>query len=272
MAIFRHHVVLSGCSRDWFQQFVVEVHNEVEALRFDGGHLIEQLSDGQEGDPEVVLVAGRHARKGAEYRIGPEAGGYHLTIIAWDRARETGVRVLSREDGATATASVNLRSANRPEIIELAGDYQDPRGSWIAHRLSWRAKISLTGWWEYLIVGKGPAPAVVDVAHPLLKAKLKMFPRPAQGATMGSWAVEVVGVVHGRSWARPLIAVGLGLTHPLVRISYRKMLNEIAGDANPVIAALAKGNPATAAKKAVESLYSPKDRDPAGRPGEVRGS
>jgi hypothetical protein len=35
-----------------------------------------------------------------------------------------------------------------------------------------------------------------------------MFPRPAEGPGIGSWAVDVV-VVRGQSWARPLIPSAL---------------------------------------------------------------
>jgi hypothetical protein len=260
MAIFRHQVVLSGCSRDWFQQFVVEVHNEVEALRFEGGRLAWQPSDGQ-GDPEVVLVAGQHARKGAEYRIGPEAEGLGLTITAWDKARGTGIQLLSREDGEVVDMSVNLRSANQPEIIEILGDYSNPQGSRLGRRASWRANISLTQWWEYLLTGKGPAPVVARATHPLAEGKLEMFPRPAQGtASETAWAVDVVGRVRGRSWARPLAAVGLLMLHRIIWTGYRKGLDDIAGNADAAIARLPDGSPRTAAKAAVGSLLAPKDR------------
>jgi hypothetical protein len=55
-------------------------------------------------------------------------GGFNLTITAWDRARGTSVRVLSQEDEETVTNSVTLRSANRPERIEVLGEYQNLRG------------------------------------------------------------------------------------------------------------------------------------------------
>ena len=259
MATFQHEVVLPGCSRDWFQQFVAEVHNEVEALPFEGGCLVEQLP----GDREVLLVAGRHAREGAEYRIGPEVGGFNLTITAWDRARGTSVRVLSQEDEEIVTNSVTLRSANRPELVEILGEYRDPHGPRLFRGLSWRVNISLTGWWDYLIAGKGPAPAVVDVTHPLLTGRIEMFPRPAEGPATGPWAVDVVGVVRGQSWARPLFAVGLRLMRRRVLTSYRKVLDGIAGNAEPVLTALTAKSPPAAAKAAVESLYAPRDQHPA---------
>lgn len=178
VAVFRHEIVLPSCSRDWLQQFIAELHDQVEALRFDGGHLAEQPP----GSQEVLLVAGRHACMGAEYQVGPQASGTRLTITAWNRARETGVRALIRDQGAIITASAKLRSASRPEIIEIRGEYQDPQGPRLFRRASWRAKISLKGWWEYLDAGKGPAPAVAEVTHPLLKGKLEVYPHPAEGA------------------------------------------------------------------------------------------
>ena len=263
METFQHEVVLPGCSRDWFQQFVAEVHDKVEALPFEGGCLVEQLPE----DREVLLVAGRHAREGAEYRIGPEVGGFNLTITAWDRARGTSVRVLSQEDEEIVTNSVTLRSANRPELVEILGEYQNLHGPRLFRGLSWRVNISLTGWWEYLIAGKGAAPAVVDVTHPLLTGRIEMFPRLAEGTAIGPWAVDVVGVVRGQSWARPLIAVGLRLIRRKARTSYRKVLDGIAGDADPVLTALTAKSPPAAAKAAVESLYAPRDQRPAEPPG-----
>lgn len=263
MAVFQHEVVLPGCSRDWFQQFVAEVHNEVEALRFEGGRLVEQLAE----DQEVLLVAGRHAREGAEYRIGPEVGGFNLTITEWDRARGTGVRVLSREDAGIIISSVTLRSADKPELVEVLGEFQGLRGPRLFRSLSWRVNISLTGWWEYLIAGKGPAPAVVDVTHPLLTVRLEMFPRLAEGPAIGSWAVDVVSVVRGKSWARPLISVGLGLIRRIARTNYRKALDGFADDADPVLTALTAKSPPAAAKAAFESLYAPRDQHPVEPPG-----
>jgi len=267
MAVFRHEVMLSGCSRDWFQQFIVELHHEVEALRFDGGRLVAQLPDGQEGT-EVVLVAGLHAREGAEYRIGPEADGLRLAITAWDRARETGVRLLGQEDGGIVTTSVKLRSASRPESIEILWELDNPQGAWLTRRAALQVKVSLTRWWAHLLAGKGAAPVVVDVTYPLLKVKLEMFPRPAGDTADGTfWAVNVVTTVRGQSWARPLAAVGLRLFHRMAQAGYGKQLDEIARTANPIITALATGSPRTAAKATVELLYTPKGRVPADWPG-----
>lgn len=263
VAVFQHEVVLPGCSRDWFQQFVAEVHTKVEVLRFEGGRLVEELPE----DQEVLLVAGRHAREGAEYRIGPEVGGFSLTITAWDRARGTSVRVLSREDEGIVTNSVTLRSANKPERVEVLGEFQGLRGPRLFRSLSWRVNISLTGWWEYLIAGHGPAPAVVDVTHPLATVRLEIIPRLAEGPAIGSWAVDVVGVVRGQSWARPLIAVGLRLIRRTARSNYRKALDGFAHDAGPVLTALTAKSPAAAAEAAVESLYAPRDQHPVEPPG-----
>jgi hypothetical protein len=94
-----------------------------------------------------------------------------------------------------------------------------------------------------------------------------MFPRLAEGTAIGPWAVDVVGVVRGQSWARPLIAVGLRLIRRKARTSYRKVLDGIAGDADPVLTALTAKSPPAAAKAAVESLYAPRDQRPAEPPG-----
>ena len=94
-----------------------------------------------------------------------------------------------------------------------------------------------------------------------------MFPRPAEGGAIGPWAVGVVCVVSGQSWARPLIAVGLRLIRRRVRTGYRQVLDGIVGDADPVLTALTAESPPAAAKAAVESLYSPRDQHPAEPPG-----
>lgn len=260
VAVFRHEIVLPACSREWLEQFIAAVHDKAEALRFDGGRLAEQPPDGQ----EVLLVAGRHARKGAEYQVGPEATGSRITITAWDRARETGVRALTRDQGAIITTSAKLRSANRPEVIEIHGEYRNPHGPWLARRAGWRAKVSLKGWWEYLLASKGPAPAVAEMTHPLLRGKLELYPRPPEGAATGRWAVNVVGVVRGRSWARPPLAVGLALLHPIIRVGYRKALDDMAANASRDFAALVSGSPSAAAEAALKALYAPPRP---GRPG-----
>ena len=79
METFQHEVVLPGCSRDWFQQFVAEVHDEVEALPFEGGCLVEQLPE----DREVLLVAGRHAGEGVDHPDSTrELGSFNLAVAA----------------------------------------------------------------------------------------------------------------------------------------------------------------------------------------------
>ena len=61
-----------------------------------------------------------------------------------------------QEDEEIVTNSVTLRSANRPELVEVLGEYRNLHGPRLFRGLSWRVTISLTGWWEYLIAGKGP--------------------------------------------------------------------------------------------------------------------
>jgi hypothetical protein len=93
VAVFRHEVTLTGCTREWFEQFVAEAHREVESLRFEDGHLATGHSgDGPADDLDaVVLVAGRHAVKGARYQIEPEGDGVSVTITDWNWARRTGI-------------------------------------------------------------------------------------------------------------------------------------------------------------------------------------
>ena len=95
---------------------------------------------------------------------------------------------------------------------------------------------------------------------------MRCFPAPS-GQAIGPWAVDVVGVVRGQSWARPLIAVGLRLIRRRVRTGYRQVLDGIVGNADPVLTALIAESPPAAAKAAVESLYAPRDQHPAEPPG-----
>lgn len=83
----------------------------------------------------------------------------------------------------------------------------------------------------------------------------------------GSWAVDVVGVVCGQSWARPLIAVGLRLVRRMARTTYREVLDGIADNADPVLTALTAKSPPAAARAAVESLYAARDQHLAEPPG-----
>jgi hypothetical protein len=78
----------------------------------------------------------------------------------------------------------------------------------------------------------------------LAKAKVKATPRRV-GNSGGQplWAIEIVTTVHGRSWARPLVAVALLLARGRIQAAYRKNLDEMAASAGAVIAKVTSKTP-----------------------------
>ena len=225
MTELRHEVMLPGCSRDWFERFVAEVHDEIEA--------------------------GQQARRLAD--------GLSVTITTWVRARETGITLLSRADGVLVSTAVKLRSADQPRTIEIHGKYRNPAArSRFVRRADWRADVSLTRWWNCVTAGATAVPATVVVTHPLVRARVALVPRLA-GDVSGAgpqWAVTVVTVLRGRSWARPLAAALLPLLRRMLQAQYRDMLDEMAGEASAA-ATWTERAPHEAARSAVAVLYRP---------------
>ncbi|MGK5531239.1 hypothetical protein [Streptomyces sp. URMC 129] len=250
MARLRHTIVLEPVSRRRVDDAVAVVHDIAEGLLAGGeGTLIAE-----DGRPvvEVTLTGGEHLRPGARY--GFAASGPHLTeleLLTWDRDRETGVRLDVTEpphavprggetSGALVSSVVRLRSAERPEHVEVTVDAALTRPDGRRRRLRWftlHGGLDLARWWA--AVGTDPAtratravpgaPALtVDVRHPILRAGVRAVPRA--DAADGRWRLDVEIMLRGRGLARPVAAVPLLVTRRVLHRAIGQALDRLADD------------------------------------------
>ncbi|MCF2434816.1 hypothetical protein LV779_08940 [Streptomyces thinghirensis] len=123
MARFEHTVTLAPVPRRWFESCVTALHDLAEDLGVEGACL--RLPDGRLL-PGLVLSEGRHLRPGARYRpVNEEDGrpdaGQAVTVLAWDRHRETALEAvtLRRRPGTPGPVDLRTRlvSAARPREV-----------------------------------------------------------------------------------------------------------------------------------------------------------
>ncbi|PRY01683.1 hypothetical protein [Allonocardiopsis opalescens] len=213
MAVLRYRAELAELPRAWFERAVAVVFETVEDLRFRDGALL--APDGS--DSGVRLVAGRHIAPGARYLLPPEQApegavpaSAEVEVVAWDRGRESTVRL--RQSSATdeLAATLALRSVARPSSLRLQGRFGATGAAGPAGRLSnvaFRADADLDGWWAQaagraLGLPRGPsAPVTASAVHRLGRADAAVSVAP--GAA-GTWRVEITVRLRGRSWVRPL--------------------------------------------------------------------
>ncbi|TDC26755.1 hypothetical protein E1265_03530 [Streptomyces sp. 8K308] len=250
MARLRHTLALTSVDRGRVESLIAVVHEALESLHAEDGTLVAE--DGR--TVRVArLVAGEHLSPGARYRgTGAdarqpvEAGGYRwsdgeLTILGWDRARETALRHdLGREEqeladgGRTSAARVvtelRLASADRPQRVRLtvAGALTRADGRprrWRTFTV--RGELDLGRWWEAAGGAPGRPPLSIGIRYALLRADLQAVPRPTAD---GAWRLEVLTMARGRGLARPVVAVPLLATRRLLHRGLGQALERLAED------------------------------------------
>ncbi|MFH9730115.1 hypothetical protein [Streptomyces sp. NPDC017260] len=235
MARFQHTVTLAPVPRRWFESCVSTLHDLAESLDADGTRL--RLPDGRLL-PGLVLSEGSHLRPGTRYRPVREQDGQPdadqtVTVLAWDRHRETALEVVSLDGDpahrAQSACVLRLVSAARPREARLSATLRasgDKRAKYLGGTV--RLRLDLGRWWPSA-AGSGrrsvPAPLSGDLAHALARATVTVVPRPAPD---GHWRVTVKARVRGRSFARPLLPVVTAVMGRRARRAFAEALDGAA--------------------------------------------
>ncbi|MDT0308163.1 hypothetical protein RM780_14490 [Streptomyces sp. DSM 44917] len=261
MARLRHTIVLAPVGRQAAQAAVAQAHEVLESLTpapGPGGTLLAP-----DGRPVVdaELRSGEHLRPGARYRVA--TGAEHAAdaeVLAWDRGRETALRVLvtDPETGGRMVNSLRLRSADRPEHVTVTVDGGLVRPDGRRRRLRWmelRGQLDLPRWWGAAEGAPGHAALIVDVRLPVLRAEIRATPHP--GAD-GTWRVEVRTVLRGRGLARPVAAVPLRVTRRMLHRALGQALERGAHDWGTRVVPELRRPPEEFRKRLLDELCAPR--------------
>ncbi|GAB2958467.1 hypothetical protein GCM10023080_017800 [Streptomyces pseudoechinosporeus] len=262
MARFQHTVILTPVPRRWFESCVVMLHDLAESLEDDGARL--RLPDGRPL-PELLLTEGRHLQPGARYRHesddadgepDPDAA---LTVLAWDRRRETALEIVTLDDDphnpTHAACALRLTSAERPREAKLSGKVRASGGRWTKYTSgSGRLHLDLGKWWPSAAGSGRPTatPLTGTLSHALIHATVKVVPLPTDD---GRWLLTVKVRVRGRSFARPLLPLTMAVIGRRVRGTFAEALDEAAEEWNRQVPVLVRKDMERVRLELVESLF-----------------
>ncbi|WP_415942914.1 hypothetical protein [Streptomyces sp. 067-1] len=263
MARFQHTVILAPVPRRWFESCVATLHDLAEDTDAEGVCL--RLPDGRPL-PGLVLAQGRHLTPGARYRPVNEKDGEPdadqcVTVLAWDRRRETALEVVTVDDDpdrpARLDCALGLTSAERPREVRLSATLR-PSGGKGATYLGGtaRAHLDLGGWWQATGDGRRPsrAPLSGTLTHALARVTVTVVPRPAPD---GRWRVTVRARVTGRSVARPLLPLAAAVLGARARRACAEALDRAAATWNAQVPELVRKDGERLRAELADALLGP---------------
>ncbi|MEU3899927.1 hypothetical protein [Streptomyces sp. NPDC045251] len=247
MARFQHTVTLVPVPRRLLESCLGMLHDLAEGTEADGAAL--RLPDGRPL-PELVLTEGRHLRPGARYRAtggadGRPETGPTVTVLAWDRRRETAFEVVTQDDDpahrARLACVLGVRSADRPREAWLEATVRSGEAKGAKYfGGTGRLRLDLGRWWPSA-AGHGrrssAAPVSGTVTHALARATVTAVPRPAPD---GRWRVTVKARVRGRSFARPLLPVAMAVAGRRAHRAFAEALDGAAAQWNAQVPGLVR--------------------------------
>ncbi|MGP4052705.1 hypothetical protein [Streptomyces sp. 2A115] len=261
MARFQHTVTLAPVPRRWFESCVVTLHDLAESIEADGARL--RLPDGRRL-PELLLTEGSHLRPGARYHPENDDGSgpdidQTLTILAWDRKRETALELVTLDDELDGpghmACTLRLTSAERPSDAKLSVKLETGGGRWTKYAEgSGRLHLDLGKWWASA-AGSGrrtTAPVTAKLDHALARATVAAVPRPAGD---GCWRVTVTMRVTGRSFVRLLLPLAMTVMGRRARGAFAKALDDAAKQWNDQVPELVRKDMEQLPLELVESLF-----------------
>ncbi|WP_328564335.1 hypothetical protein [Streptomyces coelicoflavus] len=263
MARFQHTVTLAPVPRRWLESCVAALHDLAEGTDVEGARL--RLPDGRLL-PGPVLAEGRHLRPGARYRPVNEKDGRPdpdqcVTVLAWDRRRETALEVVTVDDDPDHPARLDcvlgLTSAERPREVSLSATLHPSGGKRQKHLGgTGRAHLDLGRWWQATGHGRHPARAPLSgtLAHTLVRVTVTVVPRPAPD---GSWRVTVKARVRGRSVARPLLPLAAAVLGHRARRAFAEALDRAAAAWNTQVPDLVRKDGERLRAELADALLDP---------------
>jgi len=246
MTRFQHTVAVAPVPRRWFELCAVMLHDLAESLETQGARL--RLPDGRLL-PDLLLAEGRHLQPGARYCPESDEDGepdidQALTVLFWDRQRETALELLTLDDDADRpgrmACTLRLTSAERPRKASLSAKFQTGGGRWTKYASgSGRLHLDLGKWWSSVERHGRPSatPLTGTLDHALAHATVTVVPRPAGD---GRWRVTVKVRVKGRSFARVLLPIAMAVTGLRVRKAFAEALDDAAKQWNAQVPGLVR--------------------------------
>ncbi|MEU0446892.1 hypothetical protein [Streptomyces tendae] len=262
MARFRHTVTLTPVPRRWLESCVAALHDLAEGTDVDGARL--RLPDGRPV-PGLVLVRGRHLGPGAQYRPVRDQDGEPdadqcLTVVSWDRRRETALEVVTLDGDpahpARLVCALGLTSAERPREAWLSATLRSSgkRAEYLGG--TGRLHLDLGRWWQATGHGRHPsrAPLSGTLTHPLARVSVTVVPRPAPD---GRWRVTVRARLSGRSVARPLLPLATAVLGRRARRACAEALDRAAAAWNTQVPELVRKDGERLGTELAEALLGP---------------
>ncbi|WP_399894231.1 hypothetical protein ACGH7X_36935 [Streptomyces sp. BBFR51] len=264
MARFQHTVTLAPVPRRWLESCVAALHDLAEGTDAGGAGL--RLSDGRPL-PGLVLAQGRHLRPGAQYRPvngkdGEADADQSVTVLAWDRHRETALEVVTLDDDPAHRGQLvcvlRLTSAARPRQASLSTTL-GPSGGKRAKYLggSGQLHLDLDRWWSRAASHR-PAPSRAPLSgtltHTLARVTVTVVPRRAPD---GRWQVTVKARARGRSFARPLVPVATAVLGRRARRAFAEALDRAAAAWNAQVPALVRKEGEQLGAELADALLGP---------------
>lgn len=188
---FHHRTKVKAVSREWAEAYVAALQQAVEELRFERGRLSGPKAD-------IRLLAGKHLKPGARYRIAPlpadEIEPLEATVLTWGSPGPTRIEFSSPEN--VQSGWVELDSVRKPRSVRAAldGEFNG------IPQLTCTADLDLDRWWA----AAGEPALTASARNPIGEGGLSVTVAPADD---GGWTVEASAWVEGRSWGRPLLRV-----------------------------------------------------------------
>ncbi|WP_241965661.1 hypothetical protein [Streptomyces sp. MH60] len=245
MARFQHTVTLVPVPRRWLEACVAALYDLAQDTAVEGGRL--RLPDGRPL-PGLVLTRGRHLGPGAQYRpvheeVGRPDADQCLTVLSWDRRRETALEVVTLDDAparpARLVCALGLTSAERPRQAWLSATLRSggERAKYLGG--TGRLRLDLGRWWQATSHGRHPsrAPLSGALTHALARVSVTAVPCLAPD---GRWRVTVRARVRGRSVARPLLPLATAVLGRRARRACAEALERAAAAWNAQVPELVR--------------------------------
>ncbi|MGW7821746.1 hypothetical protein ACWGLF_27285 [Streptomyces puniciscabiei] len=251
-------VIVASVPRTWFEEAVAVFCDVVRGTRAEAGQVL--LPDGR-AVPGLRLVGREHLTPGAVYEAEGEDGRRQdperLRIVERRAGSDPAVRlehVLGDEGTVTVVEGV-LQGIERPVAARLRGSVRG-LGRWGSlRRVHGEARVGLRAWWA-AAAGRhvSGTPFEARLEHRLAEATAWAVPRP-HGA--GRWKARLELSLPGRSFLRPVAAVGLLLFRSRLREAFTDRVDRPARVWNEIVPDTASRDKSRLRTRILDAAASP---------------
>ncbi|WP_327354521.1 hypothetical protein [Streptomyces sp. NBC_01304] len=218
--------------RPWFEQSVATLNALAQDTYVDGAQV---LLPGGRPVPDVRLAEGTHLKSGAVYEAHGEdlaAPQERMVVKEWDGASRIRVQQHLKHEEMSVFVEAALRSAAKPEDVEVRVETSGRSTSARLMRTSSRAHLRLDTWWRAVSCeSASTVPLEMSVEHRLGRAAVRVAPH----RTGGSWELRCTLSVHACLPLRPLVAIGIWFARRRIGRAFAEAVDQAAGRWNTAI-------------------------------------